>query len=317
MIDISVIVPIYNSERFLRESLLCLSCQKLSNIEFILINDGSLDSSESIIKEFLHQDDRFIYIKKNENSGYGATCNLGIESSRGKYVAFFEPDDLIPSDFFECLYAKTLKGDVDVVKYNGIIKFYDFRERFLKVFSLKEFPEGVFGGGIYPRLWRAHPSITNGIYKKECLQRHGICFPQGSGASYQDVQFSVSLFYANPKVLIVDDCKYFYRQHDGQSIATMSSSVLESVIYNWTEFFLSNSDLIHSSDVWFANIQMYRQFNTLSQRFHKSEVKKLNYFYSQHIKNSSIPKVHHLKWFNFSRSEILFFYWYSLRRLFF
>ena len=87
--SLSVVVPVYNSSQFLFDSLNCLKKQLINNVEFIIVNDGSLDDSERVILNFIKGDSRFRYISKLKNSGYGDTCNLGISSSKGDAVAIF------------------------------------------------------------------------------------------------------------------------------------------------------------------------------------------------------------------------------------
>ena len=121
-IILSIIIPVFNSEQFLSFGLQCLKKQTAKCVEFIVINDGSTDGSEKIILDFIKEDYRFRYIPKASNSGYGDTCNMGIKNSKGQYIAIFEPDDLIPDDFYECLLNQTKTLQADIIKYNGIVK---------------------------------------------------------------------------------------------------------------------------------------------------------------------------------------------------
>ena len=311
-IFISVIVPVYNSSKFLFEALDCLKKQTTHNIEFIIINDGSIDTSEKIILGFMEEDSRFVYFSKSKNSGYGDTCNLGIEKSKGKYIAIFEPDDLIPDNFYECLLNQANLLQADIIKYNGIYKFDDNGQT--RLFKLINPPSTIFQKNEYPRFWRTHPCIVNGIYKKEFINKNYITFVTGAGASYQDTQFSVSLYYADPSIAIIDECKYQYRQHPTQSVSSLSPQVITVVINNWKEFFKRNIKSIEDN-YWFANMQMYRQFTSLSKRM-MSDNDRLNIFYSHHVRQTGIPKWQHLRWFNFSYQDIIKFYWFIFKKLY-
>ena len=100
---ISVIVPIYNSEKYLPFCLKSIIDQSLKNIEIICIDDGSRDESINIIKNFIKIDNRIILISQN-NKGSGIARNIGIKRSKGKYLAFMDSDDLYPNNFFTPLF---------------------------------------------------------------------------------------------------------------------------------------------------------------------------------------------------------------------
>ncbi len=100
---VSIIVPIYNAETYLKSALESLRVQTLSNIEIICVNDGSTDGSLAIMQEFAAQDGRFVVIDK-ENGGYGCAMNTGIAAAKGQYIGILEPDDFVPENMFACLY---------------------------------------------------------------------------------------------------------------------------------------------------------------------------------------------------------------------
>lgn len=113
--DISIIVPIYNTEKYLNKCLDSLINQSKKELEFILINDGSKDNSEEIIKEY--KDERIKYYK-NKNQGIGKTRNFGIEKATGKYLMFLDSDDYLEKDACELLYKKAEKENLDLVVCN-------------------------------------------------------------------------------------------------------------------------------------------------------------------------------------------------------
>ena len=110
--DISIIVPIYNTEKYLNKCLDSLVNQTKKELEFILINDGSIDNSEEIIKKY--KDERIKYFK-NKNQGIGKTRNFGIEKSTGKYLMFLDSDDYLEENACELLFNKAVKESLDIV----------------------------------------------------------------------------------------------------------------------------------------------------------------------------------------------------------
>lgn len=111
---VSVIVPIYNSEAYLSKCLDSLVNQTLQDVEFILINDGSTDGSNTIISKYLEQDYRFSLIEQ-ENSGVGSARNHGIKKAKGKYISFVDSDDNIEPKMLEDLYSHACLENLDIV----------------------------------------------------------------------------------------------------------------------------------------------------------------------------------------------------------
>lgn len=117
MPKISVLMPIYNVERYIREALLSVADQTLRDIEILCINDGSTDDSRAIVAEFCKLDARFRLIDK-PNSGYGASMNRGLAEAQGDYIAILEPDDIYEPTALETLYKAAQVSDADVAKAN-------------------------------------------------------------------------------------------------------------------------------------------------------------------------------------------------------
>ena len=109
---ISIIVPVYNVENYLRQCLDSISEQTYKNFECILVNDGSTDNSKQIAEEFL-LDSRFRYFEK-ENGGVSSARNLGIECSGGTYITFIDADDWVDSDYLEVLYNALIDENADI-----------------------------------------------------------------------------------------------------------------------------------------------------------------------------------------------------------
>ena len=121
-VKISVIVPIYNTEKYLRKCLDSLVNQTLKDIEIILINDGSPDNSENIVSEYLERyPDKIVYHKK-KNEGQGVARNLGIKMAKGDFVSFVDSDDYVDVTIFEKLYKKAVESGASLVFSEGLIE---------------------------------------------------------------------------------------------------------------------------------------------------------------------------------------------------
>ena len=229
---ISVIVPIYNMEHFILQTIKCLKEQDEKNIEFILINDGSTDNSLKIIKSLCSEDKRFRIFDIN-NRGYGHACNLGIKYSTGDFWAIYEPDDYVSHDFYSFLKNIAERyPQADVIKYNGIyITENNTAKRLLYNWEQK-YTEKVIDKYTLKRFWRSHPSVFNAIYRKDFTIQKKIYFCETPGASFQDAMFMVSLFYANPSLYIANTAKYTYVKHTLQSINFIDNKV-DFIITAW------------------------------------------------------------------------------------
>ncbi len=115
MPKISVIVPIYGVEKYLRECLDSILNQTLFYMEIILIDDGSKDDCPKIIDEYAKKDNRIIVIHK-ENGGYGSAMNVGLNQATGEYIGIVEPDDYIDQKMYEDLYKIAKEYNSDIVK---------------------------------------------------------------------------------------------------------------------------------------------------------------------------------------------------------
>ena len=110
---ISVIVPVYNAEKYLKKCLDSLVNQSYKDLEIILVNDGSQDGSEKICKDYEEKDSRIILINKN-NGGPSSARNLGIEKANGEYLSFIDSDDYLALDFYEKLEKSITKNNADI-----------------------------------------------------------------------------------------------------------------------------------------------------------------------------------------------------------
>ena len=133
---ISVVIPAYNAEQFLDETLESVLSQTYENWECIIVNDGSTDNTESVAKKWCEKDTRFRYFYK-ENSGASDTRNLGIKKARGEYIAFLDADDLYMPNFLEICLENLVEKDVDLVApkmlefwnvQNGVIEDEDKKD---------------------------------------------------------------------------------------------------------------------------------------------------------------------------------------------
>lgn len=218
-VAISVLVPIYNVDRYLEQCLSSIRDQSFSDFEVLCINDGSTDSSRAIIQRFLDEDERFRVIDK-PNSGYGASMNLGLKQARGVYMAILESDDFYEPDALSKLYTAAQENDSDVVKGDFWLYWSPPQER-MELFHVVDSQQG--GRTLRPlddvAVFFRKPSIWSALYRREFLVNQGIDFLETPGASYQDAGFNFKVWASAERATFISEPVLFYRQdNEGSSI---------------------------------------------------------------------------------------------------
>lgn len=221
---ISVLIPIYNVEAYLRPCLDSLRAQTFSDFEAICLNDGSTDSSSAIAHEYAAADARFRVIDK-PNSGYGATMNVGLDAARGAFIAILESDDFMYPNALELLHNAAVSHDAQVVK--GNFSFYwtqGNRD------ELHRMVEGGMCGRIVDTREDMHiffqkPSIWSGLYRRDFLERNAIRFLETPGASYQDTSFSFKIWAAASRAVFLEEPLVHYRQDNEASSVNSKGKV--------------------------------------------------------------------------------------------
>lgn len=224
MAKISVVVPVYNVEKYLKECIDSIINQTLEDIEIICVNDGSTDSSLEILNNYAKKDSRIIVINKS-NSGYGHTMNMGLNAASGEYIGIIESDDFADKNMFEDLYKLAKESDADIVKgdwynYWSKNKFARKNNRISSAKTLK-----LTNAKQDKSLLRINPSVWSAIYKKEFLNKYNIRFLETPGASYQDLAFSFKVFALAEKVILTDKAYLYYRQDNMNSSVKSKTKV--------------------------------------------------------------------------------------------
>ena len=201
---ISIIVPVYNAEKYIDKCINSLINQTYKNIEIIIINDGSNDKSEKIIGKY--KDKRIRYYK-NKNQGIGKTRNFGIDKSEGEFMMFIDSDDYLDIETCELLYNKAKKDNLDIVVCD-FYKIYDEREKeeikleHFKNTTLKENPKLINIINLSP--W-------NKIYKSSVIKDNNIKYIENK--KYEDVPFVTNALKMAKCIGKVDKTLNYYAIH--------------------------------------------------------------------------------------------------------
>ncbi len=218
-VKVSIVIPIYNVEKYLRECLDSAINQTLKEIEIICVNDGSTDNCLHIIQEYAKKDNRIIVIDK-PNAGYGHTMNVGFNKASGEYIGILESDDYVVAQMYEELYNVAKKYNLDIVKADhnkfiddgsdrifSLLKIATEDKNYNKIFNPKENKE-IFDFDMHT--W-------SGIYRTDYIKKYNINHNESLGASYQDQGFFLKSFIHANTIMFINKPYYMLRRDNPNS----------------------------------------------------------------------------------------------------
>lgn len=225
---ISVIIPVYNAEKYLFESLQSVLRQTYKDFELICVDDCSMDDTRKILTDFQKKDDRIRILSNKERLGAAGARNRGLKESRGKYVIFLDGDDIFEEELLEKTYDTMEKHDVDMVMFDYMhvtgndiytkkkaLHPVNFQEKYCRhPFSVKDFvPED------FPN-WS--DSVCDKMFKRKFICDNHITFQ--NLPSYNDVYFSKMTTYCASKIIWLDDCRIMVYARDHTNLSRISSA---------------------------------------------------------------------------------------------
>lgn len=212
MAKVSIIIPVYNVQDYLRECLNSVINQTITDIQIICINDGSTDNSLSIIREYEKKDSRILVIDK-PNAGYGQTINCGLKKANGEYVLIIESDDFAEPNLVEKMYLKAKKYNADVVRTNYFE--YDGKDRYVEMLKGFEYDK-AFSTASRPDVLDVNPFYLY-MCKKTYLDENNILLNETKGASYQDISYHFQVLFFAKRIVFLKDALLHYRVNRNES----------------------------------------------------------------------------------------------------
>ncbi len=207
---VSIIVPAYNTEKYIEKCLLSLISQSLREIEIIVVNDGSTDRTLEIIEKFVASDAR-VKVLTQSNQKQGAARNRGSELATGEYIGFVDSDDWIDLDYFEKLYNAAKKYDSDIALATNVRIGNGKTKKRLNI-EKEEFVQTLQEKIDVSNQLR-NPCPTNKIYRVKMLRDNKITWPEG--VYCEDKLFTMqAIYYANGLVTVPNINYYYYRNPD-------------------------------------------------------------------------------------------------------
>lgn len=220
-VKISILVPVYNVEAYLRQCLDSIKAQNFQDFEVLCINDGSTDGSPEIIKSFVEKDSRFKLINK-PNGGYGQAMNMGLAQACGKYIGIVESDDYIEPQMFARLYAIAEEFDLDIARCN----YYKLAGGEKHKEDLHYIPANKLVCPLEePVIFYQAPAIWANLYRAALMRDNGIKFLETPGASYQDTSFAFKAYAFCRRFMFIDEPLLNYRLDNPDSSVKAKSKV--------------------------------------------------------------------------------------------
>ncbi|KYM45235.1 glycosyltransferase [Fusobacterium necrophorum] len=259
-IDLSIIIPIYNVESYLRE---CLESVYAVNLlkEVILVNDGSTDHSLQIAEEFAKKYSEETILISQEHTGVSASeaRNTGLKEARGEYVYFMDSDDFLDSKAFESFFYKILGTDLDIL-HGNVFLYYEKENRFEKeiipvktgIRTGKEFLYQMYEEKCYREV------VWLNIYRRKFLLEEKLYFVEK--LLYEDTLFSFFAFWKAKKIGYEEEYFYYYRLHRKGSIMSKPRNCLDYLyIFNILMDFIFKEKIM-SKEISSRFISLVRSF---------------------------------------------------------
>ena len=201
MPKISIIIPVYNVEEYIKKALDSMCSQTLEDIECICIDDCSTDNSKKIIQEYVEKDSRFRLISLSENKGQGSARNLGIQNAHGEYLMFLDSDDWYANNACEVVYNHMIQNNSDI----GTFNFFRFNEKDNKLVLFD-----------FCRTFRPSDGLScKHIFRTQFIRENDIKF--GTGRNCEDNPFFLKSMILTDKISRIKVPLYYYRKRIGGS----------------------------------------------------------------------------------------------------
>ena len=234
---VSVIVPVYNTEKYLRRCLDSLVNQTLDEMEILLVDDGSTDSSTEIMKEYEERYNDRVKVITKENGGQATARNLGIQKSKGRYIGFADSDDYVDTKMFETMYLVAEKEQCDLVEchYHYICEEQNRVKELKTRGDIRQYKDQK------DMLINPQVSPWNKLYRREVLMHEGVDFPEG--LIYEDTAFYIKTIPFVKKQRYVDERFVYYFLRETSTMNSNKSRKVGnifSVLKNLLDFYKKN-----------------------------------------------------------------------------
>ena len=273
MPKVSIIIPTYNVENYLRECMESVVRQTLHDIEIICINDGSTDNSLAILKEYAEKDERVILIDKM-NEGYGVGMNIGLDKATGEYIGIVEPDDFVPLSMYEDLYNVAKQNDLDFVKAD-FYRFTGSGKNLKLTYNQLSKDKNYYNKVLDPKnnieVFKFIMNTWSGIYNRDFLNKYHIRHNETPGASFQDNGFWFQTFCWAKRMYFVNKPFYMNRRDNiNSSVHNRQKVYCASEEYKYIKKFLDDHPELKKRYIYIYSLKKLFITNYRSKKHEKN-----------------------------------------------
>lgn len=301
---VSVVIPCYNVEKYLRQCLDSVVHQTLKELEIICVNDGSTDSTLAIIQEYAAEDPRIRIIDK-PNSGYGESMNQGFDLATGEYIGIIESDDFAELDMFENLYTCAKQHQLDVAK-SGWFDYWSTPEernvprrvttpaRADRTFCPVE---DVVSKTEMQSIFNVQSTIWSAIYRRSFIRESNIRFIESPGASYQDASFNFKIWALAKRVRVLEACYLHYRKDNpGSSVHNTGKMYCICDEYDEMERFLNaNPSLKAPLEPVMVRVKFgsyHWNYRRLTQPLQREFIQRFSTDFRRHLEDGTLQEMY-------------------------
>lgn len=217
-VKMSIVIPVYNAERFITQCIESLLNQTLKECEFIFVNDGSTDRSKNMIESFINQDSRIILLNQ-KNKGVSKARNVGLKKASGEYIGFVDADDFVKNDMFEVMYNTAKNYEADIV-FSNLVGDFEGKRFHLSFPFLKNttLDQKYIRRELIPYLIKSDNfnSVCTKIYKNKLIKQGNMEFLEKVGLG-EDGIFNIHFLSNVYKAFYLDYSGYHYREVSGSA----------------------------------------------------------------------------------------------------
>lgn len=226
--EVSIIITIYNREKYIRDCVCSLFEQTLNSIEFIFVDDASTDNSllilDDMVKRYPSRKPHVKIIRMENNGGRAVARQAGINNATGEYVIHVDSDDWVDKDMMELLYKKAKEADADIVGCNITHEYANYKRVFSQCYSddMDENVRRLLNGKIFP-------SLCTSMTRRRLIKDYDVQFPQGIDTG-EDLLFNLQLYLHARRVIGIDAPSYHYRHTEDSGSFQHTEKSIKSVI---------------------------------------------------------------------------------------
>lgn len=284
--EISIIVPVYNVEKYINRCLKTIQNQTFTDFEVLIINDGTKDNSAAIAQKFCDTDKRFFLYHKT-NGGLSDSRNYGLEKAKGNYVVFIDSDDYLDKNYLKVLHDECINNDADMSYCRFNYSIFNLVNMKMPISAKKEVLKKRDALNILIRDNFLHSYAWNKMYKRSLFTENKITYPS---IYFEDIATSGRLLFHANKLAVSDKYLYYYLKRTNSIMSTMNAKKINDyllsilIIRNYIEYNGAYDDYSYSLKSFARKAHFVNIYSIIRQHLIKLDFRKIRYNFRMNTK---------------------------------